>query len=149
MLACTQTRRPSTPCLHSLTCPNTPSLSFSRTSATTSSTMAASRSWVRGLLPAEVWTSANTEKKSCFQALRTQSPVRMELRRSTNPQREVAGAQGCPQTPPAPTPASRPQGPTWLKRRAKKRGTGGLVAAWPPGAPHPVLETKRTIRGRD
>lgn len=147
--ACTQTRRPSTPCQRSLTCPNTPSSNSSRTSGTMSSTTVASRSWARGLQPAEVWTSVNTEKKSCFQAPRTQNPARMELRKSTNLQRGVAGAQGGLQTPPAPFPASHLQGLVWLKRTARTRGMAGLGATWPLGAPHLVLESRLTTRGRD
>lgn len=109
MLDYTRTRRLSTPYQHSLTCPNTPSSNSSRTSATMSSTMAASRTWVRGRSPVEVWTLVNTEKRSCFQAQKIQNRVKMELRRSSTLQREMVNAQGGGnrlQAPPLPTPAS-------------------------------------------
>lgn len=153
MLACTQTRRLSIPCQHSLTCPNTPSSSSSRISVTMSNTMDASRSWVRGQLPAEAWTSVSTEKRSCFQAQRTQSRVRTEPRRSSSPQRGVVGVQGDKtrlQSPPlAPTPASHPQGPMLLRTKERTRDTAGLGALWPTRALHPVLESRLSTQGRD
>ncbi len=152
MLDFTQTRRPSTLCQHSSTFPNTPSSSSSRTSGTMLSTTAGSKSWVKVLPPAEVWTSVNTEKRSCFQGQRTQSPARTELRRSSSPQRGAVGVRGdwpSLQPPPAPTPASCPQGPTLLRRRVRTRAMADLVALWPPAALHPVLESRLTTRGRD
>lgn len=143
----TQTRKPSTLCLRSSICPNTPSLSSSRTSATTSSTTDASKSWVTGPWRVEVWTSVTTERRSCSQAQKTQSPARMERKRFSSPRREPTQMQGFWFGPHLPTPLRHPQEPTRLRRRT--RLTLRPAVLWLLGARRLAPESRWSSRGRD
>lgn len=143
----TQTRKPSTLCQRSSICPNTPSLNFSRTSVTMSSTTDASKSWVTGLWLVEVWTLVTTERRSYSRAPKTQSPARMERRRFSSPRREPTQAQGCWCGPHLPTPLRHPREPTRLRRRT--RLTLPPVVHWLLGARRLVPENRLSSRGRD
>lgn len=112
-----------------------------------SSTTDASKSWVTGLWLAEAWTLVTTERRNFSQALKTQSPVRMEQRRCSSPRREPTQAQGCLSGPHRLTPLRHPQEPTLLRR--KIRPTLRPVVRWRLGARHLAPGSRLNSRGRD
>lgn len=141
MWDCTQTRKRFTLCQPSSICPNTPSLNSSRTSATTSSTTDASKSWAT----VEVWMLVTTGRRSCSQAPKTQSPVRMEQRRFSSPRRAPMRTRGCWSGLRLPTPLRHPREPARLRRRTKLT----VCQVVRPGALRPVPESQLNTRGRD